>query len=388
MNKYLPPLLLLLLISQAFSFVRAPRTRQNDILSIATSDDGSVIVWDWFYDICIADAKNLPNYNRYSLKGTCEFGACATKISGNGKTVCFIDDSTLYVSDIKNYTIKKLDKIELKEFGQPRYLAIDFEGNRILVSIMGKSIPNKCAPGWENALLFTRGTFGWQHSPFIRKTDDCEYVRDFRFISGNSIIYNYQSIKNNSNLLVKTAMDNKRHWCCEHMLNVPAGTFLDVNRAGTMFIMSYKKVMNTGDSVPSIFQSHITDDSTLSEPQPLLNEHKDPILWGIRLSPQGNKLAWHHLIRGEDGETIVKQEIRMIEYKEKKWSEPETIYDMSIHSTNAGFVFNNNNLVIIDYSDDNLPDAKFPLKNSLFFYSALNKNGTLTEITQKKEKTD
>jgi hypothetical protein len=343
-----------------------------------------VIAWDWYYDLCIADTRNPKKYNRYSLKELCNFGASWTKISGNGKTVCFVDDDNLYISDITNFKIGKIEKLELNKYGQPRSLAIDYTGNKIIVSIMGKRTPETCDPIWENAVLFTRNKSNWDCSLFIRKTNECEFVNNFRFVSNNSIYYNLRNLNKNTFLIVKNSIDYKGNWCCNKSLNFSADHLLDINPEGNLFIMSFKKLMNNGDSVLSIFQSHLINDSTLSKPEPILKDHKDPIVWGTQLTHQGDKLLWTHYIRGKDGDSIIKREIKMVEYINNKWAEPETIFEMPPNLDDRDFTCSNKNILFTTYTNDRKNEVQNSQKNRLFFYTTLSKTGELIEIEQLK----
>lgn len=376
-------------ITFATSYKYLQRSRGNNISRISISDDGKLIVWDWFKDICIANSAEPKEYNHFSLNQKFKFRAHQTQISGNGKIITFIGGGGLYVASIKNNNINKINKIEINKNGKPRHLSINSLGNKILLSLMGEKIPKKCSPGWENAVLFSKKWHNWNQSSFIRKVDECDFMYDFRFVSDNQIVYKFRDSDKKAGYIIKTKMKKNGKWCCEKFIDGFGYRLDEISRDGNLFVFHKKILMNHGDSVLTLFSSNMINDSTLSKPMRILSDHKDHIAWGIRLSPDIRNLIWTHLVRGEDGNKIIKREFRIIRYSDGVWSNPEILFDVPENPQIKGVAVSNKNILFTTYRSyktmekERQKDGVKTQENKIYFYTTLNKEGELIEIKQK-----
>jgi hypothetical protein len=278
--------------------------------------------------LCISGTEKPNEYKKYSLSNMCKHGAHSLQLSGDGRTIAFDCDSNIFISKVHSNNISKFTKLDLSTYGEVRRLKIE-DGKKLLIHICGNIESKKCSPEWENIVLFSKRPFMWTPSSLIRKTTECEFIFDYNFISDNQVLYQFRDTKHVLRI-VKTDIDKNDNWCCDKYIDNPNFNLVAHNKEGDLFILSKKRVMNNGDSIISLYESYLIDDSTLSQPLPIFEDHKDPIVWGTTLSPDSKSLIWTHYTRGQDGNAIIKQDVRIMNKISGKWSKPVVLFELPI----------------------------------------------------------
>lgn len=352
--KYLDTLIIALLISfysacSSNSIVEfppspTPKVSRDRITSISLSSDGIILIWGGPRTLYIAKTANLPKYKAYPLDKF-PFATENIKLSLDGNILYGLGWGILYRAIVKNESIslknyyKNEDlnnfSLETNKSGDSLLLALDCKDN------------THCRPGCSYAILLQYIDDNFVIIDTITQIDSCTFVNKMYIDNNNRIYFNFTKDKQISDLY-KIGLDGKYIPFFKTKYRVE-----DLARTGECMLLSGKVFQRDkrGDSLITLFYSEIKN-GVPSKPTSILLPHIDPIAWGAQFTPDGKNLLWTHFVRDEDGNAIIRREIRISKFLNGKWMKQQILFQVPVNKQIWNFTVSNNGIALSTTEND------------------------------------
>ncbi|MDA3834151.1 MAG: LysM domain-containing protein [Spirochaetales bacterium] len=293
-----------------------------NLASIAVHDDK--IAWGNSQTVFLSTVDTFPSYKRYVLDYNNPVYRCSEmQWSGNGQVLYALKKGRL-----SRFRYSDEELIKDASFNgdiSAFHLLPNMDGTKVVVAFDGGGTATR-RPGWRaGAELEFSGNSYKTTSVFTDQTEDSMLGTMFMNKQGDIYFAVYTEPGNRyyHDYKIKSGEDINDLYKCGPMAMV------DVSPSGGRLLFSGQTEIlkdKSGDPLTTLFLADVKGDA-VGTPRPILIPHSDPIFREAQFADE-NTILWTDLVRGDDGNEIIKRTVSESRFVEGSWEKPALLFDI------------------------------------------------------------